>query len=94
MAPETEIETLLAEIWGEVLDRRACSLGARHDFFALGGHSLLAARMLARVRDALEVELPLATLFDAPTIRELALALEARLSLEAEQLAGLRHEVA
>jgi amino acid adenylation domain-containing protein len=70
VAPRTATETLLAEIWTSLLpvDR----VGAEDDFFALGGHSLLATRMMARVREAFGVELPLRALFEAPTLAGLA----------------------
>jgi len=66
VAPRNPVEEALAGIWGDVLgvDR----VGIHDGFFELGGHSLLAAQVLARLRDAFGVELPLAELFDAPTV--------------------------
>ncbi|WP_315705401.1 MULTISPECIES: non-ribosomal peptide synthetase [unclassified Bradyrhizobium] len=79
-APRNPAEEMLAAIWCEVLRRDR--IGIDENFFELGGHSLLATRVMARLRDALQVELPLRALFEAPTIRDLA----AR--IEAEQLGG------
>ncbi|HHI69984.1 MAG TPA: hypothetical protein ENJ91_03195, partial [Rhodobacteraceae bacterium] len=56
----------LADIWGEILG--IDDIGIDDDFFALGGHSLNAVRMFGRVRKEYGVNLPLATLFEAPTI--------------------------
>ncbi|WP_437913628.1 amino acid adenylation domain-containing protein [Sorangium sp. So ce302] len=69
-APRTPTEDILAGIWAEVLglDR----LAVRASFFELGGHSLLATQVASRVRKALGVELPLRSLFDHPTVAELA----------------------
>jgi amino acid adenylation domain-containing protein len=75
VAPETEAERRLAEIWAEVL--RVERVGTRDDFFALGGHSLLATQVISRVRQAFGAELPLRAVFERPTVGELAALLPA-----------------
>ncbi|MEU8529900.1 non-ribosomal peptide synthase/polyketide synthase, partial [Streptomyces sp. NPDC048629] len=74
VAPATVSEELLAGIWSQVLgvDR----VGATDSFFELGGHSLLATQVISRVREAFGVEVPLSALFDRPTVRALAVAVE------------------
>jgi amino acid adenylation domain-containing protein len=74
-APRTETESKLADIWAEVLKKDR--VGISDNFLALGGHSLLAIRVLGKISRTLGVRLPLRTLFDAPTIAQLALAVEA-----------------
>jgi len=68
--PRTPIEELLANIWAEVL--KLDKVGIRDNFFDLGGHSLLATQVVARIRSALNVELPLRRLFENPAIHQLA----------------------
>ena len=53
------------------------SIGSSDDFFALGGDSLRAARVMARVRDDFQVELPLRAIFECGTIERLAETVEA-----------------
>ncbi len=65
----TPLETSLAAIWRELL---GVPPQRGDDFFALGGHSLVAVRLFARVRRQFGVDLPLATLFEAPTLARLA----------------------
>jgi amino acid adenylation domain-containing protein len=70
VAPETPLQQALAIIWTEVLGLD--QVGIYDSFFALGGHSLLATQVVAQVRDILQVDLPLQTVFEAPTIAGLA----------------------
>jgi amino acid adenylation domain-containing protein len=67
--PETDIEIALAEIWCTLL--RAERIGVEDDFFDLGGHSLMATQVISRIRDAFGCELPLRTMFETPTIRDI-----------------------
>jgi amino acid adenylation domain-containing protein len=78
--PRTPAEELVAGIWCEVLALPAVSRSA--NFFALGGHSLLATQVAARLRKALNVDIPVATLFQAPTVGELAAELDRILAAE------------
>jgi amino acid adenylation domain-containing protein len=77
MAPRNPFEELLAGIWEEVLGRER--VGVHDSFFALGGHSILATRVVARLRDAAGVDLPLRRLFEMPTVAGLAAELESLL---------------
>jgi amino acid adenylation domain-containing protein len=73
-APRTPIEELLVSIWTQVLKLER--VGVHENFFELGGHSLLATRLIARVRAAFAVEMPLQAVFKAPTIAGLASQVE------------------
>ncbi|HEX9937152.1 MAG TPA: amino acid adenylation domain-containing protein, partial [Longimicrobium sp.] len=68
--PASDAEAILARIWSELLGFQ--EVGVQDSFFDLGGHSLLGIRLLARVREAFRVELPLRAVFEAPTITGLA----------------------
>nr|WP_304984929.1 non-ribosomal peptide synthetase [Corallococcus sp. CA047B] len=70
IAPRDALERELVELWEALLGRRP--IGVTQPFFDLGGHSLLAAKLMARIRERLHRELPLAALFQAPTVEQLA----------------------
>jgi amino acid adenylation domain-containing protein len=69
-APRTPVEEILCGIWAKVLGVER--VGVRDDFFALGGHSLRAVQIVARLRDALGVGVPLPAIFQAHTVQALA----------------------
>jgi amino acid adenylation domain-containing protein len=70
VAPRTSNEEKLVKIWAEKL--RVDQIGVHDNFFDLGGHSLLAMRVIAQIRDDLQVELSLSHLFETPTVAALA----------------------
>ncbi|MEX0267857.1 amino acid adenylation domain-containing protein [Leptolyngbyaceae cyanobacterium UHCC 1019] len=70
----TSTELTLIDIWQELL--RLQHINTHDNFFELGGHSLLATQMISRVSDVFGLELPLKSVFEAPTIAQLAPLLE------------------
>ncbi len=70
IAPQTAIQELLSELWCEVLGSSHANV--YDDFFKVGGHSLLATQFIARIQAVLQVEIPVRTIFEKPTIVELA----------------------
>jgi len=74
IAPRSQVEKQLAEIWRDVL--RINRIGIHDNFFDLGGQSLLAMQVITRVSEQLSVEIPLARLFEMPTIADLAKLIE------------------
>ncbi|MCV3211983.1 amino acid adenylation domain-containing protein [Plectonema radiosum NIES-515] len=72
--PRTPTEEVIVSIFAAIL--KIQHLSVDDNFFELGGHSLLATQVASRLREALKVNLPLRTLFEAPTPAELAVAIE------------------
>jgi acyl carrier protein len=66
VAPRTPAEEVIAGIWSQVLGVER--VGVYDNFFELGGHSLLATQVVARVFDAFQARIPLASLFKSPTV--------------------------
>jgi amino acid adenylation domain-containing protein len=71
--PRNSVEEELANIWADVLGLEQVSV--EDNFFELGGHSLLATQVISRIRDALQIELPVWTIFEALTVAGLARAI-------------------
>jgi amino acid adenylation domain-containing protein len=89
VAPETEVEELIADIWREVLGVER--IGIHDSFFELGGHSLKANQVLLRIEEMFGIEVPIPELFKNPTIAGLTRALAEALMAEAQEdeVAGL-----
>ncbi len=100
IAPRTPIEQEVAKIWEHVLKVR--EVGVYDNFFALGGHSLLATQVVSRVKESLQIDMPLRVMFEQPTVAGFALAVTQHqaITVEAEaiqlldQLAQLSDEEA
>lgn len=79
-APRSEVEIQLCRISADLLGLEwkgeRSPIGIRDNFFEMGGHSLLATQFISRVRESFQVELPLRTLFEHPTIAELSEEIE------------------
>jgi amino acid adenylation domain-containing protein len=89
ITPHTPFEEVLARIWSQVL--RLEQVNIFDNFFELGGHSLLAVQVMARIRDAFQIEMPLERLFTNSTIASLAQDVEEALMGE---ITGLTEEEA
>ncbi|MEN3616173.1 phosphopantetheine-binding protein, partial [Plantactinospora sp. ZYX-F-223] len=83
VAPQGPVEERIAEIWAELLDVDA---GTQTNFFTVGGHSILAVRLASRIQEEFEIDLPVRTVFERPTIARIAEAVEERIRAEIDEL--------
>ncbi|TBU87893.1 non-ribosomal peptide synthase/polyketide synthase [Phytopseudomonas dryadis] len=90
VAPRTELEQQISAIWSQVL--RVESVGLSDHFFELGGHSLLATQVISRVRQALEIELPLRDLFEAPRLADFVARIEQGVGASAPPLVRVERD--
>jgi amino acid adenylation domain-containing protein len=92
-APRTPTEAELARVWAEVLFLD--NVGIHDNFFDLGGHSLAATRVVSQIIKHFQIEIPLRSLFQSPTIAEMAAVIIARpgKKLGDEELAGMLAEI-
>ncbi len=87
VAPRDDVEATIAGVWAELLG--VPQVGVDDDFFGLGGHSLLAAQVIARILRDFGVQLPLHSLFVAPTVAALAAMVRSELAGGQENLESL-----
>lgn len=87
VAPRTPLEEEIAAAWREVLGVER--VGVEDSFFELGGHSLLAARLFSRLRDRLQIDLPLREFYQRPTVAAIAEAI-VRVRAQHDEDQGLR----
>ncbi|MFF9571368.1 amino acid adenylation domain-containing protein [Streptomyces sp. NPDC014685] len=87
-APEGPVEEIIAGIWAEVLHgpHTTHRIGARQGFFRSGGNSVRAARVIARIQEEFDIELPLRAVFEHPTVTRLAHAVEEAVTAEIQNL--------
>jgi len=83
VGPGNETEATIADIWQSLLGIQ--QIGIHDNFFDLGGHSLIAIQVMSRLREAFRVDVPLRSIFETPTIAELA-SVVAQKRLEEEQV--------
>jgi aryl carrier-like protein len=89
VAPRTATEKLVAEIWCDLIGLEEA--GVHDNFFDLGGHSVLVTQVVARLRKVFDLEIGMRTIFERPTIAELAETIE---SMLIEQISSLSEEEA
>jgi amino acid adenylation domain-containing protein len=85
--PRSSQEESVAAIWAEVLSMER--VGIHENFFTLGGHSLLATQIIHRINQTFEIDLPMRTMFDDPTIAALSLLIEEALIERLEAIPNL-----
>lgn len=87
---QTDTEHRLVSLWSEILGLEIRSIST--NFFTLGGHSLLAAQLIAKIRSSMQINLPLRTIFDAPTITQLAQKIDGLLDNNVNQASPTHSE--
>ncbi|HYG08694.1 MAG TPA: amino acid adenylation domain-containing protein [Pyrinomonadaceae bacterium] len=94
VAPRTPMEEMLSTIFADVLHLKR--VGVDDNFFELGGHSLLATRLISKIREQFQTEMPLRSLFEQPTVASLSKSVEAAIQagcgLQSPPIVGVSHE--
>ncbi len=80
VAPHTEVEQTLANIWQKLLGVKA--VGIHDNFFELGGHSLIATRLMSKIEKSFRIKFPISVLYQAPSVKELAFFISNEIKLK------------
>ena len=80
IAPRTDIERALVEIWEEILNRK--DIGIKDNFFELGGHSLMTTRVISKIHEKFNVKIRMNMFFQEPMIETLSMYIETLSSKE------------
>lgn len=91
VAPRTEYEQVVAEMWAELLGLE--QVGVFENFFRIGGHSLAATQFVRRLRELFEIEFALRRMLLEPTVAQVAAALEELMVEQADALLETAHEL-
>jgi amino acid adenylation domain-containing protein len=82
VSPRSDMEMKIAKIWQETIG--IDDIGIHDNFFELGGHSLLAIQLITKLRETFQLEIPLRTLYENPSVAQLATAIVQRQAEELE----------
>ncbi|MER5894238.1 amino acid adenylation domain-containing protein [Streptomyces sp. NPDC001876] len=88
IAPGTPTEERIAAIWRDLLGKEAST---QDSFFDLGGHSILAVRLVSRLQNEFDLDLPMRVAFESPTIAQLAVEIEDRIRAEIDAVLTESH---
>ncbi|MFI9502942.1 beta-ketoacyl synthase N-terminal-like domain-containing protein [Nocardia sp. NPDC052566] len=91
VAPRTEYERAVAEMWADMLGLE--QVGVFENFFRIGGHSLLATQFVRSIRELFEIEFPLRRMLREPTVAQVAAVLEELMVEQADALMETAHEL-
>ncbi|WP_329209909.1 amino acid adenylation domain-containing protein [Streptomyces sp. NBC_00683] len=88
IAPGTPTEERVAAIWRDLLGKEAST---QDSFFDLGGHSILAVRLVSRLQNEFDLDLPMRVAFESPTIAQLSVEIEDRIRAEIDAVLTESH---
>ena len=78
VAPRDEMEEKLRDLWAGILGLEKESIGIEHNFFEFGGTSINLINLVSKIRNELQVEVPISQIYNNPTIKEIAKSLETK----------------
>jgi amino acid adenylation domain-containing protein/thioester reductase-like protein len=92
IAPRNHTEKAIAQIWRQLLNLE--QVGIHDNFFDLGGHSLLTTMLMSQIRKTFQIDLPLRTLFNSPTVASLGTSIDVILQAKDSNVSTALNKVA